>query len=213
MSIKLKFGGAEVTVPAGANVTLRSVVALAADLLVRCGVPSPTAALIRILPLVFGTGFLSLIGVLLRWRGAARRRRALVVPADALVEEVDHLKFRHNECKKKEWKRMPLVAFRRWVLAEFKAKRGTPERTLANEMLTRREMRTIILEHRPKIRGTDLNDMVTVLTQLAFVPTEEEVELSQLFSVEDSWTEWVLKKFGITTRVHQRLNSLVRASK
>ena len=213
MSIKLKFGGVEVTVPAGANVTLRSVVALAADLLVRHGVPSPTAALVRIAPLVFGSGLFTLIGVLIRWRAAVRRRRALVVPARDLVDEVEQLRWRHNECEKKEWKRMPLVAFRRWVLAEFKAKRGTPERTAATEQLVRREMRTLILEHRPKIRGTDLNDMVTALTHLAFIPTEEEANLSQLFRTEDSWTEWALNLVGVHNPLTSRLDSLVRASK
>ena len=74
-------------------------------------------------------------------------------------------------------------------------------------------MQTIVLEHRPKIRGTDLNDMVTVLTQLAFIPTQEEADLSQLFSTEDSWTEWALNLVGVHNPLTSRLNSLVRTSK
>ncbi len=74
-------------------------------------------------------------------------------------------------------------------------------------------MRTLIQEHRPKIRGTDLNDMVTILTHLAFIPTEEEANLSQLFQTESSWTEWALNLVGVHNPLTKRLDSLVRASK
>lgn len=72
--------------------------------------------------------------------------------------------------------------FQRWILGEFRSQQGVPTYTAANLALTRRRIHSLIREHRPTMRGCDLEKHTTQITYLAFVPDQELVSLSEVMS-------------------------------
>jgi hypothetical protein len=138
-----------------------------------------------------------------RLRGIVKvRRRAQeyleVVDDEAVdVEEVD------------EW--ADGTAFQRWVLAEFRAARGVPTRTTANEILVRREIHRIIKEAREDIRGVDLEMHCNKVTAMAFIPSAENVLNSRVFGGRKTFFERIMEWLGIyKTQVSERVAELER---
>jgi hypothetical protein len=74
-----------------------------------------------------------------------------------------------------------LTAFQRWVLGEFRAKRGVPVYNAANLVMVRLQILSIIKDANKNIRGYDLECLTTRLTALAFIPSKDDVFYSQLF--------------------------------
>jgi len=106
-----------------------------------------------------------------------------------------------------------ITTFQRWCLGEFRAKRGVPKLTQANQVMVQREMYAIVREARHDVRGIDLNYQVARLTTLAFIPSDVDVQFSLILNPDYSVAGWIDWLFGTGHNlVRTRIDSLRRPS-
>jgi len=100
--------------------------------------------------------------------------------------------------------------FQRFILAEFRARRGVPKLTQANDIMVRREVYALLKEHRPLIRGVDLEMHCAKVTAMAFIPSRWDVNISEVLHPDESLFGWFWESIVGSAPVRGRIEALRR---